>query len=68
MVEDRVDEVSVPVSLFWNFVIVREGFKTVERNWNINKVSNFTAGTCTSHELIRNTRSEHPSNLDPFQI
>lgn len=49
--EETVD-VSVPVSLCWTFIIVREGFKTMESNWNINKVSNVTAGTCISRELI----------------
>ena len=66
--KETVDDVSVPMSLCWNFIIVREGFKTVESNWNINKVSNVTAGTRISHKLIQNTRSERPSNLDPFQI
>lgn len=51
--KETVNDVSVPTTLCWNFIIVREGFKTVESNWNINKVSNVTAGTCFSHELTQ---------------
>lgn len=50
--KETVDDVSVPVSLCWTFIIVREGFKTMESNWNINKVSNVAAGMCISRELI----------------
>lgn len=50
--EYRDDDVSVPVSFCLNFIIIRERFKTVERKWNTNKVPNFTAGTCISHEII----------------
>lgn len=52
MAKGTVDDGSIPTSLFWNFIIVREVFKTMGSNWNINKVSNVTAGTCVSHELI----------------
>lgn len=31
------------------------------------QVPNFTAGTYISHEVIWNTRSEYPSNLDVIQ-
>lgn len=43
--EGTVDDGSFLLSLCWNFIIVRELFKTGETDWRINRVSNFAAMT-----------------------